>query len=212
MNVTIKNINGRDIFVNHGRIYILLASGAGAMSVKLEEANEDELKFAVGPDCEVDCELVATFKVAVKTTAETTADETTAEANTATETATTKYAVDTTEFDSVVSQLIKLPANEFVELVDYAKRHSNRFPKYSKFEQVVNADDAYYSALIDLTRPWSEDVEKKAFEVFGTCASEKTIKMITVLQSAYTAVRDSGGDMQTFFCIKEVVDAYMSTL
>lgn len=204
MNVTIKNVNGRDIFVNHGRIYILLASGAGAMTVKLEEANEDELKFAVGPDCEVDCELVANFKEAVKTTTAT-ADETTAETE-------AKYVVDNTEFDSVVSQLIKLPAEQFMELVGYAKRHGNLFPKYSKFEQVVNADDAYCSALIELTRSWGKEVENKAFEVFGNYASEKTIKMITVLQAAYTAVRDSGGDMQTFYCIKEVVDAYMSTL
>ena len=139
-----------------------------------------------------------------------------AETNTATETAaetaTTKYAVDNTAFDTTVDELIKLPASEFMELVGYAKRHGNKFPAYSKFDKVVNADDAYCSALIKLTRSWSKEVENKAFEIFGTCASEKVIKMITILQAASTAVRDSGGDMQTFFCIKEVVDAYMSTL
>lgn len=161
-----------------------------------------------------------TIKAIVKTetAAETetnTATETAAETNTATgATAETeaKYVVDTTEFDSVVSQLIKLPAEQFMELVDYAKRHGNRFPKYSKFDGVVNADDAYCSALIDLTRSWSKEVENKAFEVFGACCREKVVNMIAVLQSASTAVRDSGGDMQTFFCIKEVVDTYMSTL
>ena len=137
-----------------------------------------------------------------------------AETNTATETAaeTAKYAVDNTAFDTAVDELIKLPASEFMELVTYAKRHGNKFPAYSKFDKVANADDAYCSALISLTRSWSKEVENKAFEIFGTCASEKVIKMITILQAASTAVRDSGGDMQTYYCLKEVVDAYMSTL
>ena len=189
MNVIIKKINGREVFVNHGRIYILLASGAGAMTVKLEEANEDELKFAVGPDCEIECDLVKAFKEATAETAE--------------ETETT---------DSAIDDFMVLPADQFIELVGYAKRHNNKFPQYSKFGEVNNANDVYCSALIRLTRFWSEDTEKKAFKIFENAMDDKVIKMITVLQAASTAVRDSGGDMQTFFCIKEVIDAYMSTL
>ena len=205
MNVTIKKINGREVFVVDNRIYILIgpAGCGGAMSVSIEEANDDEINFAVGPDCKVECDLVAAFKEAVKTTAT---------AETSATAADNKYSVDTTEFDSAVDGLIKLPAAEFVELVDYAKRHGNRFPKYSKFEAVVNADDTYCSALIKLTRLWGNDIEKKAFEVFCGCSNDKVRKMIAVLQAAYNAGCDSGGDVGTFYCIKEVVDAYMSTL
>lgn len=141
------------------------------------------------------------------------------ETNTATETAaetetakTDKYAVDNTAFDTAVDELIKLQANEFMELVTYAKRHGNQFPSYSKFSHIVNADDAYCTAIINMTRLWSKEVEDKAFEVFNGCSSDKVIRMLTVLKSAYTAARDSGGDVQTYYCLKEVVDAYMSTL
>lgn len=211
MNVTIKRINNRDIYVVDGRLYILLGGGGGAMSVSIEEANADELKFAVGPDRRVECDLVAAFKEAVKTTettAETTETETTAETTETDD----KYVVDNTAFDTAVNELAELPAGEFMELVDYAKRHGNKFPEYSKFDKVVNADDAYCSALIKLTRSWSKEVENKAFEVFGACSREKVVKMIIVLQAAYNAGCDSGGDVGTYYCIKEVVDAYMSTL
>lgn len=143
--------------------------------------------------------------------AETAAIETAAETAT-TKTETDKYAVDNTAFDTAVNELIKLQANEFMELVGYAKRHGNQFPSYSKFSNIVNADDAYCSALIKLTRSWSKEIEDRAFEVFNDCSSDKVIKMLTVLQAAYTAARDSGGDVQTYYCLKEVVDAYMSTL
>ena len=114
-------------------------------------------------------------------------------------------------FDKVVRVLAEMPSEPFMELVKYAMLHGNRFPEYSNYKDIVNADDAYCSALIKLTRLWSEDVEKKAFEVFNSY-DDSVIKMLTVLKSASTAVRDSGGDLQTFFCLKKIVDAYMSTL
>jgi hypothetical protein len=155
--------------------------------------------------------------------------ETAAETNTATETAaedvvaeeqsstTPSWAMPVRpdyqdEFEKKIDDFAKLPADQFMELVEYAKRHNNKFPAYSRFDGVGNANDVYCSALISLTRPWSEEVEQKAFKIFENTMNEKVVKMITVLQAAATAARDSGGDVQTFYCLKEVVDSYMSTL
>lgn len=71
------------------------------------------------------------------------------------------YKVDS-YFDSALDALTRCSGDDFLKLVRYAKSHGNTW-----HSDVVNADDAYCSALIKLARPLGESVEKKAFELFN---------------------------------------------
>lgn len=71
-------------------------------------------------------------------------------------------------FDKAVDFLAHCKGEDFLELVRYAKNHNNTFWHcVSEVADVVNADDAYCSALIKLARPLGEAVERKAFELFS---------------------------------------------
>lgn len=78
---------------------------------------------------------------------------------------------ETSYFNSAVDFLSGLSADEFLELVIFANEHGNRFPKFSAAEirECVNADDAYCSALIGLSRPCGERVENAAFKLLADC-------------------------------------------
>lgn len=222
MNVTINN-DGKKVKIYNidGKICIkVIGSGpdAGAFYCEIDEATSVEINAAETIDetaANAATETNTTFNAAEETAETATESNTAVDDNAAEETADESIAKKLTDsFDEIISNLIELPPEMFMAFVGFAKRNGNKFPESSRFSKIVNADDAYCSALIYLTRIWSSDVEKKAFEVFGNSDSDisKTINMLCVLKSASTAVRDSGGDMQTFYCLKEVVDAYMSTL
>ena len=71
-------------------------------------------------------------------------------------------------FDKAVDFLAHCKGEDFLELVRYAKAHGNRFFNCVKeVANIVNADDAYCSALIRLSRPLGEVVERKTFELFS---------------------------------------------
>ena len=78
-------------------------------------------------------------------------------------------------FDKVVDFLAHLSGEDFLELVSYAKCHNNTFSKYNnntffhcieEIDECINADDAYYSAIIMLAHPLGKAVEDKALELF----------------------------------------------
>lgn len=72
------------------------------------------------------------------------------------------------DFEKAVEFMTMLSADEFIELVLFAKEHGNTFPKFCKeLKKCVNADDCYCSALIALARP--RGVEEKAFELLDSC-------------------------------------------
>ena len=71
-------------------------------------------------------------------------------------------------FDKAVDFLAHCKGEDFLELVRYARAHRNTFWHcVSEVANVVNADDAYCSALGRLARPLGETVEKRAFELFS---------------------------------------------
>ena len=81
---------------------------------------------------------------------------------------TSMYKVDNSGFDSAVDFLCRCSGEDFLELVKYAKKHNNTFWHcVSEVADVINADDAYCSAIIKLSRSLGESVEKKAFELFN---------------------------------------------
>lgn len=75
------------------------------------------------------------------------------------------------DFESAVQFLTELNADEFLELVKAVENNgNNKFPKFvSKLRNVVNADDAYCSALISLSRPKGNDIEAFAFTLMNKC-------------------------------------------
>jgi hypothetical protein len=81
---------------------------------------------------------------------------------------TSMYKVDNSGFDSAVDFLCRCSGEDFLELVKYAKKHNNTFWHcVSEVADVINADDAYCSAIIKLSRSLGESVENKAFELFN---------------------------------------------
>lgn len=88
-----------------------------------------------------------------------------------------EYKVDNNYFDSAVDFLAHCNGEDFLELVRYAKTHGNTFFHCVKeVSDCINADDAYCSALIKLSRGLGEVVEKKAFELFATAYADETTK------------------------------------
>lgn len=79
----------------------------------------------------------------------------------------------TTPFDDAVYFLKNVNGLDFVELVRYAKAHSNKFISCVKeLTGAVNADDAYCSALIELARPLGEQVERRAFNLLSAATED----------------------------------------
>jgi hypothetical protein len=77
-------------------------------------------------------------------------------------------------FDDAVHFLKNVSAEDFIELVRYAKTHSNKFIGCVKeLRGALNADDAYCSALIDLSRPLGEQVENRAFSLLDRAVEDE---------------------------------------
>ena len=71
-------------------------------------------------------------------------------------------------FDKAVDFLTHCKGEDFAELVTWAKAHNNKFWHcVPEVANVINADDAYCSAIIKLARHLGKDVENKAFKLFA---------------------------------------------
>ena len=149
--ITMNDGNTKRVSVDDNGMILVIGSGpyAGAFRVKLEDATQAELEAADG--------IVDPVPVPF--------DEKLAKANEEIQSSTIHK-----DFEKAVKFLTELNADEFVELVLFAKEHGNRFPKFSaELRNVVNADDAYCSALIGLSRPCGEEVENAAFKLLADC-------------------------------------------
>lgn len=70
-------------------------------------------------------------------------------------------------FDEAVDFLTAGDPESFLNVARYAKTHHNKFPKMIReLSGVVNADDAYCSAIIKLARPLGKEVENTFFCLF----------------------------------------------
>ena len=147
--ITMSDGTAKRINVNNGMILVLMGSGPmdGAFWTKLEQATEAELEAAEGEIIEKPIHF----------------DEKLAKANEE-----LQQSQVYNDFEKAVEFMVDLSADEFVELVLFSKDHANTFPKFCKeLRNVVNADDAYCSALISLARPFH--VEEKAFALLDSC-------------------------------------------
>lgn len=80
-------------------------------------------------------------------------------------------------FNDAVNFLAHCSGEKFLKYVRYAKTHGNRFfYRVKEIAAVVNADDAYCSALIQLARPLGEVVEHNAFELFELALEDKNVE------------------------------------
>lgn len=187
--IVVDNNNTNPVFVVDGNIYVL--AGNGAVITKLENATPVERECAIGPNS--DCDLARSFKSEYEnqnirhtiiepdtdnTVFDPVAEEVIGDGDTA-EAPQNKncenkgcfdpsaYKVDNSYFESAVDFLCRCSAEDFLELVSYAKKHNNTFFRCVKeLSDVVNADDCYCTAIIKLSRHLGEEVEKKAFELF----------------------------------------------
>lgn len=78
----------------------------------------------------------------------------------------TAYKLDNSKFDSAVDFLAHCKGEYFLELVRYARVNGNRFFNVKEVADIINADDAYCSAIIKLSRHLGDNIERKAFELF----------------------------------------------
>lgn len=150
--ITMDDGNTKRISVDENGMILVIGSGpyAGAFRVRLEDATQAELEAADG--------IIEQGPVPF--------DEKLVEAANE-ELHSSQYYND---FEKAVEFLTKLNADEFMELVLFAKEHGNRFPKFSaELRNIVNADDAYCSALIALSRPCGEEIENAAFKLLADC-------------------------------------------
>ena len=148
--VTLSDGTTKRIEVKNGMILILMGNGPmdGAFWTRLEDASDAELNAAAGEIIE---EEAIPF------------DEKLAKANEE-----LQQSQVYNDFEKAVEFLADLSADEFIELVHFSKDHANTFPKFCKeLKNIVNADDAYCSALIALARP--RGVEEKAFALLDSC-------------------------------------------
>lgn len=193
----------KQIYVANGMIYNIVGYGesAGAQITPIDEATEVELYNALGPDDIERWPLAASLGQMAdftlvgenekyllgyrKPEKDNTADEI-AESEKVTDNTEevqnnenigfdpAAYKVDNSSFDKVVEYLTHLKGEDFLKFVYYAKTHDNNFPRYiDVFANIINADDAYCSAIIKLTRHLDEAVEKRAFELFDAAADGK---------------------------------------
>lgn len=190
LNVVVKEVivhnTAKQIYVANDMIYNIVGEGpsAGAMITPIDEATDVELFNALGPSDINRWPLAASLAEMADFTmvgedenhlliapanyygAVTTAET---ENNTANEIAEAddKYTVDNSSFDKAVNFLANCSAEDFIELVKYAQKHGNTFCHcVSEVRDCVNADDAYCAALVQLTRPFGEKLENKAFKLF----------------------------------------------
>lgn len=70
-------------------------------------------------------------------------------------------------FDAAVNFIAEGDGKSIINAAKYAMKHSNRFPStIRQLSNVVNADDAYCSAIIKLARPLGKEVENAFFCFF----------------------------------------------
>jgi len=185
MNVVVKEIVIRNcvkqIYVANGMIYNIIGHGefAAAQLTPEGEATEVELYNALGPDDIERWPLAASLGQMADFTlvgeSEKVTDNTEeVQNNENIGFGTAAYKVDNSSFDEVVEYLTHLKGEDFLKFVYYAKTHDNNFPRYiDVFANIINADDAYCTAIIKLTRHLGEAVEKRAFELFDAAADDK---------------------------------------
>lgn len=141
--IAMGNTTKRISVDENGMILVVCGSGphAGAYRVKLEDATQVELEAAK--------EVEDTLSDAAEDNDD-------------------KYSVNNSSFDNAVACLAYMRGEKFLELVRYARSHGNSFANsgVSQLEKVANADDAYCSAIIRLTRRLGEAVDKRAFKLF----------------------------------------------
>ncbi len=165
--VTLSDGNTKNIKVKDGMVLILMGNGPmdGAFYKKLEDCTEGELAAAE-------------------------AFEETTENNLPTVAETPTPCGDSLDdeyhntFDTAVDFLANCSGEDFIELVNYAKAHGNKFFHCVKeVADVINADDAYCSAIIKLARHLGKDVENKAFKLFAREDKEAFIDFWNALQT-----------------------------
>ena len=179
-NITCVVVNGRNIEVKNGCVLVFTGNSPydAAFYKKLEDCSD------------------ADFAAAKEVSAENFAPTPWGDSLDDVETQTTEnntnfnpaaYKVDNSDFNKAVNFLTRCSAEDFLELVKYAKKHNNTFWHcVSEVRDVVNADDAYCSAIIKLTRHLGESVEKKAFELFNEAVEKDEYDFIqfwTALQT-----------------------------
>lgn len=153
--IVVDNNNTNPIFVVDDNIYVF--TGNAAMIKKLEDATPVERECAIGPNSE--CDLAHSFKSEYE-------NQNKNNENKGFDP--TAYKVDNNYFDSAVNYLTRCSGEDFLELVAYAKKHGNTFFHcIREVADVINADDAYRSAIIQLTRHFGEPLENKAFNLFA---------------------------------------------
>ncbi len=152
-NITSIVVNGKVLGVKNGCVLVICGHGndAGAFWKKIEECTAAD--FAAAKETDV----VAGW--GITPWGDSLDDEA---AKTSTEQDEYKHS-----FDKAVDLLAHCKGEDFLKLTRYAKAHNNTFFHCVKeFADCVNADDAYCSAIIQLTRPLGEVVERKTFELF----------------------------------------------
>ena len=163
--VVVDDINNTNpIFVVDGNIYVL--AGNAAMITKLDASSPVERECAIGPNdnCDLARHIKEEYEQQNKQTTEAPKNQNCENIGFDP----SAYKVDNTDFDKAVDFLCRCSGEDFLELVKYAEKHDNTFWHcVSEVADVVNADDAYCSAIIKLSRPLGESVEKKAFELFN---------------------------------------------
>lgn len=161
--VTLSNGTSKKIEVKNGMVLILMGNGPmdGAFYKKLEDCSDADFNaakevtaedFTPKPwDFDGDVQPVQPIENNVNDESEN-------------DVAASEYKYS---FNAAVNFLAHCKGEDFLELVKYAKKHSNTFFHCVKeVANVVNADDAYCSALIQLARPLGAEVEHRAFQLF----------------------------------------------
>lgn len=175
-NITCVVVNGRNIEVKNGRVLVFTGHGPydAAFYKKLEDCSDADFNAAK--------EVEVTAEDFNPTPWGNSLDQT--ENKVENNTNPTSYKVDNTDFDKAVDFLTRCSGEDFLELVKYAKKHNNTFWHcVSEVADVVNADDAYCSAIIKLARPLGESVEKAAFKLFDEAIEKDEYDFIKLWES-----------------------------
>lgn len=157
------NGNSKEIIVDiiNGVEHLINNCGGGAMLTPVETANDVEKDCAIGPNnIPAGWDYLSEFRN--ENVNENAGSVTAADAG-----------IDcTTEEDhqsyfyAAVEFLNQRTAEEFFELVSYARVHGNKFPSYvAELRDVINADDCYCTAVVDLLKPFGEEYEDKMVHI-----------------------------------------------
>ena len=77
------------------------------------------------------------------------------------------------DFEAAVDFLTDLNADEFLEIVRYAEKHNNRFPRFvNELRNIVNANDAWGSAYSRLISVYSKKMQDKLHRLLDNCLLE----------------------------------------